>query len=101
MKLPTALKAAVADPAESGPGGGSVETVAPQLLPVDWIENPAATRAIGDGWLTSGRSLLLVIPSAIVPETFNVLVNPGHAGADRVRLAKVTEHTIDPRLLAL
>jgi RES domain-containing protein len=82
------------------PAGVSLETVAVQLLPANWIENPAATRAIGDDWLASGRSLLLAVPSAIVPETFNVLLNPGHAAADRVRIAKATEHALDPRLLA-
>ena len=42
---------------------------------------------------------LLRVPSAVVPETFNVLVNPGHEHAGQVGAVHVSEHAIDPRLL--
>jgi len=41
----------------------------------------------------------LLVPSAVVPETLNVLLNPGHPDADRFVIAHVSEHVIDPRLL--
>ena len=68
-------------------------------LPSDWLENAEATRAIGDGWLASGSSPLLTVPSSIVPETFNVLLNPAHPDARRIVVARVSEHVVDPRLL--
>jgi RES domain-containing protein len=71
---------------------------APSLLPADWPERTEVTRARGDGWLTSGSSALLSVPSAIVPETFNVLLNPAHQGAKRVVIVETGEHAIDPRL---
>ena len=74
------------------------EDVSRNHLPADWVENSAATRAVGDEWLENGRSLLLIVPSAIVPETFNVLLNPGHEDAKRVRIIGGSEHMIDPRL---
>jgi RES domain-containing protein len=66
----------------------------------DWIENTHATRAIGDVWLGQGAIALLKVPSAIVPETFNVLVNPAHPDATRITIAQATDHVIDPRLLS-
>jgi RES domain-containing protein len=66
----------------------------------DWIENTQATRAIADVWLPQGITALLTVPSAIVPETFNVLVNPAHPDAARITIAQATEHVIDPRLLS-
>jgi RES domain-containing protein len=68
-------------------------------LAADWIHNPIATRAAGDAWLRESRSLLLAVPSAIVPSTDNVLINPAHPGAIGVRLVETSEHAIDPRLI--
>ena len=76
-----------------------VEDLLAADLPPDWIEQTDRTRAIGDRWLQAGRSTLLRVPSAVVPETFNVLLNPGHAHAGQLELVQVSEHAIDPRLL--
>jgi len=50
-------------------------------LPSGWNALPynAEVQAAGDRFVRDGRSLALRIPSAIVPEEFNVLVNPLHA----------------------
>lgn len=68
-------------------------------LPTDWLERTDFTRATGDRWLQAGRSPLLRVPSVVVPETFNVLLNPGHQQAGHVAVVQVSEHVIDPRLL--
>jgi hypothetical protein len=41
----------------------------------------------------------LNVPSAIVPETFNVLLNPAHQDAKRIAIVQAGKHAIDPRLL--
>jgi RES domain-containing protein len=81
------------------PDDASVERVSPGDLAADWVDGTAGTREIGDDWLAGGRSLLLVVPSAIVPETFNMLLNPGHAGASRVKIIDSREYVLDRRLL--
>lgn len=73
------------------------------VLPRDWrnVPAPADLRTIGDAWITSGRSVGLVVPSALliddVPER-NVLITPLHA-----RFAAVTwridDFAYDPRLI--
>jgi hypothetical protein len=42
------------------------------------------TRGLGDGWLTKASAALLTVPSAIIPETFNVLLNPAHQDTKRI-----------------
>lgn len=68
-------------------------------LPKGWPENIGVTQRFGDGWLTNASTAMLRVPSVLVPETFNVLLNPAHADAARIMIAKITDHVIDPRLL--
>ena len=77
-----------------------IERVPLDDLPPDWLDNTQATRAIGDAWLTRRAAALLAVPSAIVAETLNVLLNPGHPDAKRIVIAHTSDHVIDPRLLA-
>lgn len=59
------------------------------VVPADWRNDPPppSTAEIGDEWLDSGASLALAVPSVIVPEQHNFLLNPEHpdypAVADR------------------
>ncbi len=76
-----------------------VDSVSVDHLPADWPERTDVTRTLGDGWLTKGSAALLSVPSAIVPETLNVLLNPAHQDAKRVIVVHSGEHAIDSRLL--
>jgi RES domain-containing protein len=76
-----------------------VDRVSPIKLGSDWLEDIQATRAIGDTWLTRAATPLLAVPSAVVPETSNVLLNPAHADARRVVIVQSIDHVIDPRLV--
>jgi RES domain-containing protein len=82
----------------SVPARTTVETVDSKLLPQDWPENLEATRAIGSEWLRSMRSALLRTPSAIVPATYNVLLNPGHSDTKQIQVASSMEYPFDVRL---
>jgi RES domain-containing protein len=84
----------------SVPDEARVQRVSPDALHRDWLENIQATRATGDAWLAQGSPALLTVPSAIVPETVNVLLNPAHPDAARITIVQATDHVIDPRLLA-
>jgi RES domain-containing protein len=70
----------------------NLDVEVPADLPADWLERTDLTRATGDRWLQTGRSPLLRVPSAVVPETFNVLLNPGHQQAGQVAVVQVSEH---------
>src|SRR5271154_3972545 len=61
----------------------AVRRVEPASLPAGWTGDLAITRSVGDEWLASWESVLMEVPSAILPDTFNVLFNPLHSAAGR------------------
>jgi RES domain-containing protein len=69
-------------------------------LPADWPDESTLqqTRQIGDTWLASKRSLLLRVPSAVVPREFNYLLNPLHPRFTEIRVGKPHSIAIDPRI---
>lgn len=81
------------------PGTLGVEDVDASTLARSWRTDLPATRRAGDRWLHSGRTALLRVPSAIVPETWNILINPRHAESAQARVVRTHNHGLDPRLL--
>ncbi len=78
----------------------NAKTTTSVSMPVGWDAEPAGRTSIqfGTNWLRSGTSALLVVPSAIVPEEFNILINPQHSGSARITATKVRRWLYDPRL---
>ncbi len=70
-------------------------------LAVGWDAEPAGRASIdfGTKWLRSGGSALLVVPSVIVPEEFNVLINPQHSASAGITANKVRKWLYDSRLI--
>ena len=68
-------------------------------LSQNWIHDEIATRTLGDEWLAGKGTALCRVPSAIVPETFNVLLNPEHPDANRVSVVWHEQYPWDARLL--
>ena len=59
------------------------------------IDDP---RAFGDRWLAAGRAAAIGVPSTIVPEEMNVLINPLHSDAGHIRITSQRPFRLDPRL---
>lgn len=57
-----------------------------------------STRALGDGWLAGASALVLRVPSAVVPEENNHLINPDHADFRLPKVSGPVRLTWDPRL---
>ncbi len=72
----------------------------PELPPL-WRADPPplAARAIGDQWQRAGGSAILEVPSAIVPEECNYLLNPAHPHFQNIAIGEVEKFYFDPRLL--
>ena len=64
---------------------GTVETIIP---PPDWLVSSSKTRAIGDQWLAANTALLLRVPSIIIPDSYNYLINPMHAHQGQLTILK-------------
>jgi RES domain-containing protein len=67
-------------------------------LPRDWKGRLKATRRMGDQWLAGNETALLRVPSAVVPDTFNVLINPLHSDAAKIKIVQNKRLRLDPRL---
>lgn len=68
-------------------------------LPEDWIRDEDATRRIGGEWWRERSSLLLVVPSAILPEESNYVLNAPHPDAKSLRLIRERPFAFDARLI--
>jgi RES domain-containing protein len=75
------------------------QTATPATLPVGWDAEPAARASIhfGTRWLKSASSALLKVPSVIVPDEFNILINPLHADTSAITAKKRRKWLYDPR----
>ena len=71
------------------------------ILPPNWRQNPPPEElaSIGTDWALSGESLLLRVPSAIIENEFNVLINPSHPDLKLIKLSKPEPFVFDERLL--
>ena len=94
MSVPRAAVAATI------PDDVAIEDLAP--LPPGWreIDSPAAMAA-GTEWVVSGRTAVLRVPSVIVPEEANYLINPMHPAAARIVVSDPVPVEWDPRLFGI
>lgn len=76
-----------------------VEDVDTGALAQSWRTDLPATRRAGDRWLHSSRTALFRVPSAIVPATWNILMNPRRPESAQVRVVRTYNLGLDPRLL--
>ncbi len=73
-------------------------TVDSTELPPNWMNDEQQCRNIGDAWLQAKSSLLRRVPSAILPDTFNYLINPLHPQIASLKIHKANKIPLDPRL---
>ncbi len=67
-------------------------------LPAGWNTYPVSVTRMGDRWLTAGKSLLLKVPSVIVPSECNVIINPAHPDFNKVKITDTEKLVIDKRI---
>lgn len=79
---------------------GSIEVLSPSSLPDDWRTYPAppSLKAIGDAWLSEGRSLALKVPSVTVRGQYNYLINPAHPDFASIEVSEPEPLDLDPRI---
>ena len=77
-----------------------VRTLPKAQWPRRWHAVPFVpqTQQLGDRWLAAGRSAALRVPSVHSTSDFNVLLNPAHAAAARLRVLDRRAYEFDDRL---
>jgi RES domain-containing protein len=78
----------------------SIEYMDIDRLPSNWYLSisKSSLQALGDEWLNSGRSSILAVPSAIVPQELNYLINPQHPEFDRLIIHQPQFFNFDNRM---
>ena len=82
------------------PGGLDIEFLETAALPADWRAYPAPERLrdLGTGWVRSGRTVILSVPSSVITHERNLLVNPAHPELARIRVGPPEPFSFDPRM---
>jgi len=81
----------------------SITKINPNELPENWFANPSPDiiKNIGDHFVFNNRFLALQLPSAIMPEESNYLLNPNHPLFKQVKVVYKRSLEVDKRLLKL
>ncbi|MDQ3748862.1 MAG: RES family NAD+ phosphorylase [Acidobacteriota bacterium] len=71
-----------------------------RVLSVNWSDSPSPLeiQRIGDEWAQSKASVVLRVPTSILPVEFNYLINIKHPEFSKVKLGKPQTFTFDERL---
>lgn len=83
------------------PDDVSMTSISIDDLPSKWRATPAPDQLqqIGRDWLDDGKMALLKLPSVVVPQENNVIINTAHSDFKRFRIGQPDRFLIDSRLL--
>lgn len=75
-------------------------TIEPKDLPDNWNRNPipASTQKIGNVFIAAQEALVLKVPSAIVQDEWNYLINPSHKDFKKIKITATEPFSFDTRL---
>lgn len=78
-----------------------IEVAGLTQLPSGWRNGspPSGTQRFGDEWIRNGASVILAVPSVIVPAESNYLINPRHPDFARLRIGQPEPYTFGSRLV--
>lgn len=70
-------------------------------LPKNWNAHPPSvfTQNLGDSFVQKLKSPVLKVPSSIVPQEFNLLINPHHPDAHKIEIISKERLAFDPRIV--
>ena len=93
------IKSLVAIPVDIPKSLKIVEVPVKDLTP-DWRMSPPSnsTKDIGTGWARKGVSLIMRVPSALIPDEYNLMLNPKHADFIKIKIGKPQPFTLDERM---
>ena len=82
------------------PADLAITQITPRTLPTGWRSTPgsAALQELGLSWVRAGKTAVLSVPSVVVPEERNFIVNPSHPDFARIKRGGPKPFAIDPRL---
>jgi|688.fasta_scaffold22410_5 RES domain-containing protein len=76
----------------------SVKTLSSSSLKSNWFNDWDYTQYIGDHFLLDHKIWILRVPSAVIHEEYNFLINPTHTKFNELKLKRSRPYGIDNRL---
>lgn len=78
----------------------NIEQLDLKKLPKDWrdIESYNELQKMGDDWYDGQKKLMLKVPSSVLPENFNIVINTTHNDFQKVKLIDAVDYEPDERL---
>lgn len=78
----------------------SVEEINCKKLPKNWrdIQSYSELQKMGDFWYDQQKNLMLKVPSSLLPENYNIIINTTHLDFKNVKLVDVVDYEPDERL---
>ena len=78
-----------------------VTAVAHGSLPPQWRRDPPPPELaqLGDAWANAAQSAVLAVPSAIIENEMNFLLNPAHPDFSQIRIGDPQDFEFDQRLI--
>ncbi len=70
----------------------------PNKIKKNWKEDASYTKYMGDEFIKQNDSLILKVPSAVIAEEYNFLINPLHADFKKVKIQKTKSIWRDKKL---
>jgi RES domain-containing protein len=82
------------------PAGVRVQTISVEALPTNWFaaDPPPQLQKMGAEWLERGETAVLKVPSAVITEEWNYLLNPLHVDFQKLRLGAPQPFNFDRRV---
>jgi RES domain-containing protein len=83
------------------PDSLKIQTLTMADLPKNWNIHPPmnSTQKIGDSIIQMLKAPILKVPSSIVPKEFNLLINPNHPDANKIKVISKERLAFDPRIV--
>jgi RES domain-containing protein len=83
------------------PDAIKIEAIDPKNLNKNWtkIDNIYKTQLMGSNWLKSLTTVILKIPSSIIKNEFNYLLNPNHPDFKKIKIQSVDDFEFDSKML--
>ncbi|MHA6248252.1 RES family NAD+ phosphorylase [Pontibacter sp. CAU 1760] len=84
------------------PDDANIESVSADELPVNWqqVRSYPMCQAQGSAWYSQRKSAVLRVPSSIIPEEYNYILNTRHPDFPRIKIRSVEDFFFDTRIKA-
>jgi RES domain-containing protein len=78
----------------------AIDAIELDALPVDWrtFPPPSTLARIGEQWFRAAKTAVLSVPSVVIPQERNLVLNPTHREFASLAIGRSEPFSFDPRM---